>query len=166
MTTERTESLATVEREIRIAARPEIVFNLLTDATELLKWQGVTAELEARPGGIYRVKLSTDGQSTAGRFVEVVPHTRIVFTWGWDPPVFPIPAGSTTVEIDLTADGAGTILHLRHTGLPNVPQVTASHGAVWQHYLERLAMFAEGRPLPDDPWRDGHMDDGAGCDSA
>jgi len=161
-----TTDTAILEREIRIAARPEIVFGLLTDAKQLLRWQGVDAEIEARPGGIYRVQLSTDGQCTAGRFVEVVPHSRIVFTWGWDPPIFPIPAGSTTVEIDLHVEGAETVLRLRHTGLPNVPEVTASHGAGWQHYLERLAMFAEGRPLPDDPWRDGHMDAGTGGENA
>ncbi len=155
-----TTDTATIEREIRIAARPEIVFNLLTDARQMLQWQGVDAELEARPGGVYRVQLSVDGQCTTGRFVEVVPYSRIVFTWGWDPPIFPIPAGSTTVEINLSADGDGTVLHLRHSGLPAVVEVTASHGAGWDHYFERLALFAAGQPLPDDPWREGHMADG------
>ncbi|MEI7924615.1 MAG: SRPBCC family protein [Chloroflexota bacterium] len=151
------ESTAVVEREVRIAARPEIVFGLLTDAEQMLRWQGVEAELEPRPGGVYRVKLTTLGQCTAGRFVEVVPHSRIVFTWGWDPPIYPIPEGSTTVEITLQPEDGGTILHLRHTGLPNVPEVAQSHGDGWQHYLDRLAMFAEGRELPPDPWRDGAM---------
>jgi len=153
-----TESTEVVEREIRIAARPEIVFDLLTDAEQMLRWQGIEAELEPHPGGVYRVKLTTLGQSTAGRFVEVVPHSRIVFTWGWDPPVYPIPAGSTTVEITLQPEDGGTVLRLRHTGLPNVPAVTESHGRGWQHYLERLAMCAEGRELPYDSWRDGQME--------
>ncbi len=151
------ESTAVVEREVRIAARPEIVFGLLTDAEQMLRWQGVEAELEPRPGGVYRVKLTTLGQCTAGRFVEVVPHSRIVFTWGWDPPIYPIPEGSTTVEITLQPEDGGTVLRLRHTGLPNVPEVAQSHGDGWQHYLDRLAMFAEGRELPPDPWRDGAM---------
>lgn len=112
---------------------------------------------EPRPGGVYRVKLTTLGQCTAGRFVEVVPHSRIVFTWGWDPPIYPIPEGSTTVEITLQPEDGGTVLRLRHTGLPNVPEVAQSHGDGWQHYLDRLAMFAEGRELPPDPWRDGAM---------
>ena len=152
------ESIGTIERQLRIAARPEIVFNLLTDAQQVLRWQGIEAELEPRPGGVYRVKLNTLGQCTAGRFVEVIPHTRIVFTWGWDPLLFPIPPGSTTVEITLRAEGTETVLHLRHSGLPNVPAVTESHGAGWQHYLNRLAMLAEGHDLPYDPWRDGHME--------
>lgn len=149
---------ATIERRVRIEARPEIVFDLLTDAQQMLRWQGVEATLEPVPGGIYRVQLTTQGQCTAGRFVEVVPYSRIVFTWGWDPPTFPVPAGTTTVEITLEPDGTGTLLELRHSGLPNVPEVAESHGRGWQHYLERLAMFAEGRELPYDPWRDGLME--------
>ena len=160
-----TASTATLEREVHIAARPEIVFDLLTDAEQMLRWQGIEAELEPRPGGIYHVKLNTLGQSAVGRFVEVVPHSRVVFTWGWDPPVFPIPAGSTTVEITLQENGAGTILRLRHSGLPNRPEVTSSHGAGWDHYLERLALLAAGGVLPFDPWSEGHMDGRSDADS-
>ena len=67
------EHVASLELEIRIAARPEIVFALLTDAEQMLHWQGVDAELDPRPGGTYRVTLNTLGHTTAGRFVEVVP---------------------------------------------------------------------------------------------
>ncbi len=160
-----TASTATLDREVHIAARPEIVFELLTDAEQMLRWQGIEAELEPRPGGIYRVKLNTLGQSAVGRFVEVVPYSRIVFTWGWDPQVFPIPPGSTTVEITLQENGGGTMLHLRHSGLPNQPEVTGSHGAGWDHYLERLALLAAGGVLPFDPWSEGHMDSGSDADS-
>lgn len=72
----------TVERTLRIEARPEIVFGLLTDAEQLVRWQGVYAEIEARPGGIYRCQLNTQGLTTVGRFVEVTPYSRVVFTWG------------------------------------------------------------------------------------
>ncbi len=153
------QSTAMIEREVRISARPEIVFGLLTDPSQLLRWQGLEAELEPRPGGVYRVKLNSLGQWVAGQFVEVVPHSRIVFTWGWDPPAFPVPAGSTTVEINLRAEGGQTVLHFRHSGLPNVPEVTASHGAGWDHYFQRLAILAAGGELPYDPWLEGKMDD-------
>jgi uncharacterized protein YndB with AHSA1/START domain len=89
--------------------------------------------------------------------VEVTPYSRIVFTWGWEPQLFPIPPGSTTVEITLTPDGGGTVLHLRHSGLPDVPEVTASHGSGWDHAFERLAILAAGGDLSDDPWQDGAM---------
>ena len=41
-----------VEREVRIAARPEIVFEFLVDPEKQVLWMGRRAELDARPGGI------------------------------------------------------------------------------------------------------------------
>jgi len=151
-------NLTSVEREVRIAARPEIVF---TDPEQMLKWQGVEVELDPRPGGIYRVQVNTLGHTTVGRFVEVVPHSRIVFTWGWDLPLYPVPAGSSTVEITLRPDGPGTLLHLRHSGLPDIPAITESHGEGWSHYLARLGEFAASGIIGPDPWRDGNMAAGA-----
>ena len=150
-------STAAIERTLRIEARPEIVFGLLTDAEQMVRWQGIAAEIDARPGGVYRCQLTTQGLTSVGRFVEVTPYTRVVFTWGWEPQVYPIAPGSTTVEITLTPDGAGTVMHFRHSGLPNLPEVTESHGSGWDHYFERLAILAAGGDLPYDPWRDGAM---------
>jgi uncharacterized protein YndB with AHSA1/START domain len=36
-----------------------------------------------------------------GRFVELVPHRRLVFTYGWEDGLMGVPPESTTVEIDL-----------------------------------------------------------------
>ena len=62
-----------------------------------------------------------------------------------------------TADVLVCVGGDGTVLHLRHTGLPDVPEVTSSHGAGWDHYFERLAILAAGGDLPYDPWRDGAM---------
>ena len=37
-----------------------------------------------------------------GTFVELVPHSRIVFTFGWEGDDQPVPPGSSTVEVTLT----------------------------------------------------------------
>jgi uncharacterized protein YndB with AHSA1/START domain len=77
-----------------------------------------------------------------GEYVELVPHERIVFTFGWDPagggPA--IAPGSTLVEVTLTADGDDTILALRHSGLPTA--VRDEHDAGWGHFLPLLAAAA------------------------
>ena len=146
-----------IERELQIAARPEIVFRLLTDPVEVLRWQGITAELDARPGGVYRMVLNELGHTAEGRFVEVAPFTRVVFTWGWAVGPFDVPAGSSTVEFTLTPEGQGTRLHFRHHGLPDRPEIVASHGVGWDHYFERLALVAEGGMAPEDPWATGEM---------
>ena len=47
-----------------------------------------------------------------GEYVELVPHERIVFSFGWDPTdgAPDVAPGSTLVEITLTADGDDTIM--------------------------------------------------------
>jgi uncharacterized protein YndB with AHSA1/START domain len=41
--------IVTVRRSIK--ARPATVFSFFTDRERWLSWQGVTAEIDARPGG-------------------------------------------------------------------------------------------------------------------
>ncbi len=136
-----------VEIELRINARPETVFQYFTDPKRILQWQGLKAELDPRPGGIYRVDMN--GRDVArGEYLEVVPNTRIVFSWGWEGSH--VPPGSTTVEITLQVDGDGTILRLRHTGLPEDQRELHAQG--WAHYLERLAEAATGGDPGADPW--------------
>jgi uncharacterized protein YndB with AHSA1/START domain len=139
----------TIERQIHIAARPETVFSFFTDPLKMKQWKGVNASLDPRPGGVYRVEIN--GRDVVrGEYVEVVPYSRIVFTWGWEGENSPVPPGSTTVEISLVADGAGTIVHLRHLGLP--PDQKAVHVEGWDHFLPRLGLAAEGHDPGPDPW--------------
>ena len=62
-------------------------------------------------------RISCDGWAS-GHFVELDPPRRLVFTWGWEMPGNPVPAGSSTVTVDLLAAPAGTLVRLTHTGLP------------------------------------------------
>src|SRR5207244_11206229 len=103
------------EREIRIGARPETVFSYLTEPEKLMRWMGVSAELDPSPGGGFRVNV-TGGDIAAGSYVEVAPHHRVVFTWGWEGDGSALAPGASTVEITLTPDGDGTIVRLRHPG--------------------------------------------------
>ena len=143
----------TLEREIRIAARPEIVFAFFTDPARMIRWKGMSATLDARPGGLYRVNIN--GRDVVrGKFVVVTPHSRIVFTWGWEGS--PLPPGATTVEVSLAPDNGATIVRLRHRGLP--PDMLSLHESGWDHYLPRLAALAEGRdPGPDPRANAGHL---------
>jgi uncharacterized protein YndB with AHSA1/START domain len=130
-----------IEVERRLPASPDDVFGFLTDATRYTKWMGRAAELDPKPGGIYRVEMGED--STAlGEYVEVEPPRRIVFSFGWvgDDSV---PPGSTTVEIALEPDGDGTMLRLRHTGLPDDASAVL-HTQGWEMHLDRLVVVVTG----------------------
>ena len=92
--------MAELVREVVIDASPSTIFPFLTDSTQHVLWMGTEAQIEARPGGTYRV-LAQGVHPGVGTFVEVVPNLKVVFTFGWDEPNHPIPAGSTEVEIEL-----------------------------------------------------------------
>ena len=85
-----------------------------------------------------------------GEYVEVTPFSRVVFTWGWESEGNPVPPGSSTVEITLVPDGEGTLVRLRHSGLPT-DHAREQHSQGWAHYLNRLTFAAEGRDPGPDP---------------
>lgn len=137
-----------VEQEVRIAARPETVFSFLTDPEKITRWKGISATLDPRPGGLYRVDIN-GRDVVSGKYVEVVPFSRVVFTWGWEGEHSALPPGTSTVEITLIPDGDGTLLRLRHLDLPADQRDLHAQG--WSHYLPRLAVAAEGRDPGPDP---------------
>ena len=139
-----------IEREVRITAHAETIFPLLIDPDQIIRWMGVAANLDARPGGNFRVNV-TGHDITSGSFVDVSPFSRVVFTWGWESEDTMVTPGTSTVEIILVEEGDTTALRLRHSGLPELDR--ESHGMGWDHYLARLMIAAtDGDPGPD-PWK-------------
>ena len=131
--------MAELVREIVIDATPETIWPLLTESGRYPEWIGTAAEIDARPGGVYRVSIKGEHRAL-GEFVEVVPLQKLVFTFGWNEPDHPIPAGSTTVEITLHPEGEKTLLRLVHRGLP--ADAIDDHSGGWSELLEQLAATA------------------------
>lgn len=144
--------MADLVREIMIDASPETIFGFLTSTEKWLEWEGTEAEIDARPGGVYRVVVGRGQWKSSGEFVEVVPNEKVVYTFGWEDEGNPIPPGSTTVEMTLHPEGDKTLLRVAHRGLPD--EAVADHGDGWDHYLARLAVVAAG----GDPGPDPHLE--------
>lgn len=132
---------ATVRLQRHIRARPETVFAYFTDPGRYTRWMGTEAQLDARPGGVYRV-LVPGGGWASGEFVEVEPPHRVVFTWGWES-LAAVPPGSSRVEITLEESNTGTLVTLVHSGLPD-PRLAEQHEQGWTRYLDRLAVTGPG----------------------
>jgi uncharacterized protein YndB with AHSA1/START domain len=64
--------------EVTIAAPIEVVWEHFTTAAGLVRWVGPDAVAEPVPGGELRWK-HPNGATVIGRFVELVPHRRLVF---------------------------------------------------------------------------------------
>ena len=139
----------TVTRRIRAA--PERVYGFFTEPTLWAQWQGTSAIVDAQPGGVLQVTMGGGGSGlAAGRFVELDPFERIVFTWGWaSSPLSALPPGSTVVTVLLRPDGDGTLVTLTHDSLPQ--RERDIHEAGWSLYLDRLVTVAEGGDPGPDP---------------
>lgn len=140
-----------IVKEIYIEASPETIFEFLTNQEKFLRWMGVRAELDARPGGVFRV--DPNGRDIIrGTYLEVAPPSRVVFTWGWEEKGHRVPAGSTRVEIELKRAGNGTWLRLTHRDLEG--EARDAHGEGWAHYLLRIKTVCEGGNPGSDPLAD------------
>jgi uncharacterized protein YndB with AHSA1/START domain len=129
-----------VRQQIYIEASPETVFALLTDATAIKKWQAEIVNADPVPGGVFRL-AEPDGKQIEGHYVEVVPCSKVVYTWGGIAGVAP---GQSTVEFLLEPQGTGTRVRLRHYNLP--ASTFDAHDREWALAgLPKLKAVAEGR---------------------
>jgi uncharacterized protein YndB with AHSA1/START domain len=131
----------------RLRAAPAAVFQALTEPARIAQWFGSgtpeskDVEADARVGGRYHYGFtSLNGQrmDVRGVFEEVTPHSRLVFSWWWDSS----PEQVSKVEIDLAADGEGTMLNLVHSGFATV-EAEQGHREGWTYGLDRLAAAVE-----------------------
>src|SRR5713226_593266 len=111
------------DRTLTIAASPETVWEFFVDPEKLVRWKGMTAELDSPPGGVYLCEV-IPGHTARGEYVELDPPHRLVFTWGWENQEG-VPPGSSTIEVELTPEGDGTSLRFIHRDLPNAESVAS-----------------------------------------
>jgi uncharacterized protein YndB with AHSA1/START domain len=131
-----------VVASVRIAAPPDVVFPYFTDPVLATKWIADSAELDARPGGLFHIVVQ--GNPARGAFVEVDPPRRVVFTWGIDGNEH-LPPGTSRVEVDFVSEGDETVVTLTHRDLPE--DFRASHQEGWTQFLgTTLVSVAAGGP--------------------
>ena len=131
-----------------IDAPPEVVFEYFVDPAKIVEWMGLEAKANAIEGGESLI-LFPGGLVTWGTFVTLSPPDRMVFSWGSrHPENRPEPGGpghtvlgDSVVEVTLTAKGARTLLHLKHTGFAKDEGVAVG----WTAFLGGLARVAGGR---------------------
>jgi uncharacterized protein YndB with AHSA1/START domain len=132
-------SVDDIVHTVLIDARPETVWSFWVEPDRMARWWGA-AELEPKPNGRYRVTMPT-GQVMEGEYVELVPHERLVFRFGWEGDRDVAPR-STMVEVTLSEQDGGTLLTLRHRGLPAASRHAHTDG--WDHFLSVLVQAAGG----------------------
>ena len=134
-----------VVHEVVLPVTADQAFDMFVDPRQLVRWIGISADLEARPGGRFRFEVMP-GQFCEGRYVTVERPSRLVLTWGWTDPGFGLPPGSSRVEVTFSRcdDGASrTRLRLVHTGLAG--DLGLLHDDGWSRFLARLGAVVTGK---------------------
>ena len=142
----------------RVFAAPrELVFKAWTDARQFQTWFGAAAcegatlesvKVDARPGGKYRLQVRrTDGEyyTTAGRYHEVTPPERLVFTWAFEKDGSGDEYGEVEppemlVTVEFKAHGQQTELVLTHERFASV-ESRDRHADGWNRCLDSLGKF-------------------------
>ena len=99
-------------------------------------WETIAAEVDLRVGGAVRVVMrdpTADAQyGGGGRYTEIDPPRRLVFTWLWD--------GDTTrmlIEIDFEDREGVTVVRFTHSGLWDEDAVR-DHDDGWSNAFDNL----------------------------
>lgn len=149
----------TVVVSVVIAAEVATVWSYFTDPARFAAWIGAYAgqggatevRIDPRVGGEIRVGYP-GGAIGLGKVTALEPQQRFAFSWGYEGGAQGLAPGSTQVEIALTQTAEGTLVELRHSGIPN-DTVRRGHLAGWKHYLSMLAKNAAdaqfGAGLPE-----------------
>jgi uncharacterized protein YndB with AHSA1/START domain len=136
------------ERVFAAFADPDLVSRWLTPAPEITL--SVLA-YDFREGGAYRFAYhvpSGEAMMVGGTFRTIVRPSMIVFSWIIEPPDEHAGLHSEVI-VNLTPDGDGTLLHIRHEKLTQAG-ATARHAEGWRGALEQLAglLAAGDTPQP------------------
>jgi uncharacterized protein YndB with AHSA1/START domain len=122
----------------RIPAPQQQVFEVWASAKNMKKWlvppgyAALAAEVDFCVGGKYRLtvrELSNEVQiDLEGKYIEICPPERLVYTWPWD----------TRVTVEFQNDGDSTVVVLLHESFPS-EKIRELHATEWNLCLDRLA---------------------------
>src|SRR6267143_359812 len=153
----------TIVKAITLDAPVERVYRAFTQRRDLEQWLAEPYEVDARAGGEWGFGQKADGMTTSGKFLEVVPNRRLVYTWGFtvfDPKTRKgVPHWSeekpTKVTITFERAGKGTKVTIQHEGFPEGAAEFWPHEVGWEMLVgDVLAKYLAVSRKEFDAWWD------------
>ena len=146
--------MGTVRLHRVLKSTPEKVYKAFLDPDAVVKWlppHGFTAKvhkLDARVGGEHKMSFTNfstgNSHSFGGKYLELVPGTRLRYTYKFDDPNLP---GEMHVTVSLKKVAAGVDLEIVQEGIPAAIPVEFCYLG-WQESLLLLAQLVEPE-IPD-----------------
>ncbi|MBC2907452.1 SRPBCC family protein [Streptomyces cupreus] len=141
-----------IEREIHIAATPEVVYEVVSRPEHLREWWPDEAELAPVPGATGAItfgdKASPEATVVPVTVIEADPPRRFSFRWVYDEGETAVPGNSLLVTFDLVPSGGGTLLRFSETGFRErgweaavLEEAYREHVTGWDHFLPRLVDY-------------------------
>jgi uncharacterized protein YndB with AHSA1/START domain len=132
-----------------LRSTPERVYRAFLTADAMAKWlppNGFTCRVEhldGRVGGTYKMSFTNfsggGSHSFGGKYVELVPNQRVVYTDAFDDPNLP---GEMRTTVEIKKVSVGVELNVTQEGvLDAIPAEACYLG--WQESLTQLAMLVE-----------------------
>jgi uncharacterized protein YndB with AHSA1/START domain len=128
---------------------PAKLYKAFIDPDAMSKWlpphgfTGKVHSMDARVGGTYKMSFtnfsSGNSHSFGGKFVELVPGEKLVYTDAFDDPALP---GTMKTTVLLTKVACGTELNVTQEGVPEAIPVEMCYLG-WQESLELLKQLVE-----------------------
>ncbi|MFC3491566.1 SRPBCC domain-containing protein [Glycomyces rhizosphaerae] len=145
--------LGSIEREIRIEASPEVVFDVVSSPEHLKEWWPDEAEFSPVPGENGRIGFGNPADGLDWQqftVVDAMPPRRFSFRWTHEEGTTAARGNSYLVVFELEPTDTGTLLRMTETGFrergwaeSKVAAEHADHVTGWDHFLPRLAPYAE-----------------------
>jgi uncharacterized protein YndB with AHSA1/START domain len=137
-----------IEREIRVEATPEVVYEVVSSPEHLREWWPDEVDLKPVPGatGTVGFRQAEGTKVVPVTVVEAEPPRRFVFRWDYDDETA-TPENSLLVTFDLVPVDGGTLLRFAETGWDEAAKSDAQledHTNGWNYFLPRLTPYAEG----------------------
>ena len=121
-----------VELAIEIAAKPEEVYQALTDPAQLDRWISAAAKIDPRPGGT--IDYGWGGGPV--KILDVDPGKKLSYTWQWENE----PETVTTWELE--GSSGGTHLTVVQSGFAP-DRDSGDYYSGWHKYINRLKSMLE-----------------------
>jgi len=142
-----------IEREIRVDASPEVVFEVVSTPEHLAEWWPDEAHFEPVPGATGELVFGDRHDPAAHvpvlTVVDVDPPRRFSFWWTDDAEV----AGEGTalfVVFELEPAGEGTLVRMTESGFRErgweaavLEAAYAEHVNGWDHFIPRLSAYVD-----------------------